>query len=316
MSDEYKHCTVLLAEAVEALQIQPQGIYIDATFGRGGHAEAILAKLGPEGRLIVIDKDPAALAVAEAIAKRDTRLQFVAGSFAELETIAAELGVSGQVNGILFDLGVSSPQLDDASRGFSFKNDGPLDMRMDPNQGESAADWLAKASERDIANVLFRYGEEKLSRRIARKICEERQQHPLETTQQLATLIASCYPKRKGPPERIHPATRSFQGIRIFINNELDDVQKGLQGSVAIMAPQARLVVISFHSLEDRIVKRFIRDEERGPQLPRDIPVTAAMQRSRLKRVGKLLLPGEDEINHNPRSRSAKCRVAERTDCE
>jgi len=303
------HRPVLLEEVLDALRIRQDGLYVDGTFGRGGHAEAVLERLQSQGRVLAFDKDPAALAFAASRFSEEPRLIMRRGSFGDLRAVVTELGWQGKVDGILLDLGVSSPQLDDAARGFSFLNDGPLDMRMDPDSGTSAADWLAEASAQDIADVLWRYGEERHSRRIARAIVARRDDAPLRTTRQLAELIASVVPGREG---RKHPATRSFQAIRIFINRELQDLETVLPQAVDVLAPGGRLAVISFHSLEDRIVKRFIRDQQRGPQLPPDLPVVPEAYKPPLRAVGKAVRPGEQELRDNPRARSAVLRVAER----
>jgi 16S rRNA (cytosine1402-N4)-methyltransferase len=303
------HRPVLLDEVLDALQIKPDGWYVDGTFGRGGHAAAILERLHARGRLLAFDKDPDALAYAADRFKNESRLIVRRGSFRNLGSAVAELGWRGQVDGILLDLGVSSPQLDDAGRGFSFLSEGPLDMRMDPQSGVSAGDWLAGASAQEIADVLWRYGEERHSRRIGRAIVAARATDPVHTTRQLADLIAAAVPGREG---KKHPATRSFQAIRIFINQELEDLEAVLPQTVEALAPGGRLAVISFHSLEDRMVKRFIRDEQRGPQLPPDLPVVPPTYKPRLRAVGKPVYAAEVEVRANPRARSAVLRVAER----
>ena len=303
------HQPVLLTRVLEALRVKPDGIYIDGTFGRGGHAAALLEKLGPEGRLLAFDKDPEALAHAARRFSGEARLLMREGSFGSLATEVSALGWQGQVDGIMFDLGVSSPQLDDADRGFSFQQSGPLDMRMNPQAGVSAAEWLAQASEREIADVLWKYGEERFSRRIARAIVNSRDESPITTTLQLAELIAAAAPSRE---RHKHPATRSFQAIRIFINRELEDLEEALPQAVEALAPGGRLAVISFHSLEDRIVKRFIRDQYRGPQLPPDLPVIPEGYAPKLKPVGKQIRAEAAEVDANPRARSAVLRVAER----
>lgn len=306
-----EHKPVLLAEVLTALQIRADGIYLDGTFGRGGHAGAILAQLGPQGRLLATDKDPAAVAAARQRFGSDPRFQIARGSFSMLGSLVAERGWTGRVDGILLDLGVSSPQLDQAERGFSFRAAGPLDMRMDPDSGESVADWLAHADEADIARVLFEYGEERHARRIARAIVQRREsdQGPVRTTGELVELIARASPTRERHKD---PATRSFQALRIFINRELEDLDAFLPQSVDMLAAGGRLAVISFHSLEDRRVKRFIRAEERGPEVPRHLPV-APVHHPRLRSVGKAIRADEAEISANPRARSAVLRVAERT---
>lgn len=287
MSEEnYQHKTVLLDEAVNGLNLRSNGIYIDGTFGRGGHSRLILSQLGPEGRLVAIDRDPQAIAAAAEIT--DPRFSIVHGPFSDMASYVRELGLEGQINGVLLDLGVSSPQLDDAERGFSFMRDGPLDMRMDPTRGLSAAEWLMKAEEEDIAWVLKTFGEERFAKRIARAIVERNRLEPMTRTHELATLIANASPFRE---KHKHPATRSFQAIRIYINSELEEIERALNGALEILAPEGRLSIISFHSLEDRIVKQFIRHHSRGPQVPAGIPLTEAQLRSqggrKLKALGK-----------------------------
>jgi 16S rRNA (cytosine1402-N4)-methyltransferase len=309
MSAGLPHQPVLLTEVLQGLAVRPDGIYVDGTFGRGGHAGAILALLGPRGRLLAMDKDPAAVESAERQFGGDPRFEIEQGAFTMLNRIVRERALDGRVNGLLLDLGVSSPQLDDASRGFSFSMTGPLDMRMDPTAGISAAEWLENASERDITQVLKTYGEERFARRIARSIVASRQTTPLQTTAQLAELIAAAVPVRE---QHKHPATRSFQAIRIFINHELDDIRDVLVQVPDVLAPRGRLAVISFHSLEDRIVKRFIRDEYRGEAPPPEFPLAGMDYQPRLRPVGKAIHPGDAEIRTNPRARSAVLRVAER----
>ncbi|MBT8116306.1 MAG: 16S rRNA (cytosine(1402)-N(4))-methyltransferase RsmH [Gammaproteobacteria bacterium] len=309
MEQRQTHRPVLLAEVLAALAIQPDGIYVDGTFGRGGHAAAILDELGPEGRLFAMDKDPEAVQSAEEQFCNDPRFEIQQGAFTMLSRVVAQRQLEGQINGLLLDLGVSSPQLDDAARGFSFSLDGPLDMRMDPAAGRSAAEWLQTASEKSIGHVLKTYGEERFSKRIARAIIEQREREPIRTTGQLATLIAAAVPMRE---QHKHPATRSFQAIRIYINNELDDVRDVLAQVPDVLAPGGRLAVISFHSLEDRIVKRFMRDEYRGEQPPAEFPLAGMDYRPRMKPVGKALRAGAAEVQDNPRARSAVLRVAER----
>lgn len=312
MSEEnYQHKTVLLDEAVNGLNLRSNGIYIDGTFGRGGHSRLILSQLGPEGRLLAIDRDPQAIAAAAEIT--DPRFSIIHGPFSDMATYVRELGLEGQINGVLLDLGVSSPQLDDAERGFSFMRDGPLDMRMDPTRGLSAAEWLMKAEEEDIAWVLKTFGEERFAKRIARAIVERNRLEPMTRTHELATLIANESPFRE---KHKHPATRSFQAIRIYINSELEEIERALNGALEILSPEGRLSVISFHSLEDRIVKQFIRHHSRGPQVPTGIPLTEAQLRSqggrKLKALGKMK-PSSDEVSANPRARSSVLRFAERT---
>ena len=309
MTQEFTHQPVLLAEVLTGLSIKPDGIYVDGTFGRGGHAGAILAVLGPEGRLLAMDRDPEAIRSAEQQFGDDPRFEIEQGAFTMLSNMIAQRQLQGRVNGLLLDLGVSSPQLDDASRGFSFSEDGPLDMRMDPASGISAAKWLETASESEISRVLKTYGEERFSRRIARSIVATRHEAPLQTTRQLAELVAAAVPVRE---KNKHPATRSFQAIRIFINSELDEITAVLDQVIEVLAPQGRLAVISFHSLEDRIVKRFIRDEYRGEQAPPELPLAGMDYVPRLKPLGKAIRASEAEVHDNPRARSAVLRVAER----
>ncbi|MCU7904626.1 MAG: 16S rRNA (cytosine(1402)-N(4))-methyltransferase RsmH [Candidatus Thiodiazotropha sp. (ex Epidulcina cf. delphinae)] len=304
-----KHLSVLPQTSVEALRVDPAGVYMDGTFGRGGHSGLILEALGEQGRLIAIDRDPQAVAYGRHLFGHDARFSIVQESFSMLADVAEQTGVMGRVNGILLDLGVSSPQLDQAERGFSFSKDGPLDMRMDPGSGVSAAEWLAGAEMTEIAGVLKTYGEERHAKRIARAIVEARSVRPITTTVQLAELVSRANPSReKGK----HPATRSFQAIRIFINGELDALRISLQRVLDVLASGGRLVIISFHSLEDRIVKRFMRDQARGDSFPPGVPVTRDQLQPRLRLVGKALRPGEAEVAANPRARSAVLRVAER----
>lgn len=302
------HLSVLLEEAVEALVTQPDGRYVDGTFGRGGHSRQVLARLGQRGELMGIDKDPEAIAVGEAMAAQDERFRICHGSFADVGEFMADAGWSA-ISGMLMDLGVSSPQLDDAERGFSFMRNGPLDMRMNPEQAPSAAEWLNTAKEKDIADVIWRYGEERFSRRIARAVVERRVEEPLATTRELAELVAAAVPKKE---KHKHPATRTFQAVRMFINRELDDLELGLKAAAALLEPGGRLVVISFHSLEDRMVKRFMRDLARGPQLPRGLPVTADQAESDFRLIGKAVKAETDEVTDNVRARSAVMRVLER----
>ncbi|WP_295606451.1 16S rRNA (cytosine(1402)-N(4))-methyltransferase RsmH [uncultured Lamprocystis sp.] len=303
------HRPVLLEDSVQALAIDPNGTYVDGTFGRGGHARAILARLGSAGRLIAIDRDPEAIMAAGVLAATDPRLTAVQSPFGELAAAVSRVGVAGGVQGILLDLGVSSPQLDTAERGFSFMTDGPLDMRMDPSRGASAAVWLAHAEQGVIAAVLRDFGEERFAGRIARAIVTTRVHSPIQTTRQLADLVARAAPTRE--PGK-HPATRTFQALRIQVNDELGELTRALAQVCDLLAVAGRLVVISFHSLEDRIVKRFIRDEARGPQFPKGLPVTAAETQGRLRALGKPVRPGPAETAGNPRARSAILRVAER----
>ncbi|MDZ4262920.1 MAG: 16S rRNA (cytosine(1402)-N(4))-methyltransferase RsmH [Pseudomonadota bacterium] len=306
---EFVHRPVLLEEALVALDLKPDGMYVDATFGRGGHAAAILQRLGPQGRLLAIDKDPDAIAAARERFADEPRFSIFHGSFAELGAAVDAAGVRGQVDGLLLDLGVSSPQLDDASRGFSFMRDGPLDMRMDISRGLSAAQWLAQAGEGEIARVLKELGEERFAKRIARAIVTTRQENPIETTRQLAKLVTEAIPRWE--PDK-NPATRSFQAIRIFINRELDDIRDCMDQVVEVLAVGGRLAVISFHSLEDRIVKRFMRDEARGDDFPVGLPVTVDQLQPTLRVVGKAVRASAEEVDVNPRARSAVLRIAEK----
>jgi 16S rRNA (cytosine1402-N4)-methyltransferase len=309
MEGTHEHLPVLFKEALEALSISPDGTYVDGTFGRGGHSGAILERLDAGGRLLAVDKDPDAVAYAKKTFGGDERFAIEQGSFAMLEQIAEARSLNRKVDGILLDLGVSSPQLDAADRGFSFLRDGPLDMRMDTTSGISAAEWLSEAGADEISQVLKEYGEERFAKRIARAIVETRKENPIRTTGQLAAIIEQAVPSRERDK---HPATRSFQGIRIFLNRELDDLRELLDQSLRVLAPRGRLVVISFHSLEDRIVKRFIRDHSRGDDFPPGVPVTVEMMRPDLKTVGKAQRPSAEEVELNPRARSAVLRVAER----
>ncbi|MGB3918605.1 16S rRNA (cytosine(1402)-N(4))-methyltransferase RsmH [Thiothrix litoralis] len=307
---QWKHDTVLLQAAVSALNVQSAGIYIDGTYGRGGHSALILEYLGVNGRLIVIDKDPVAIEHARQRHAGDPRVHVWHGSFRDFPEALVDAGITGNIQGILLDLGVSSPQLDDAGRGFSFMREGQLDMRMDTSRGESAAQWLNRADEPDIADVLWRYGEERFSRQIAKEIVRTRVQSPLETTTQLAELIASVIRKRE--PGK-NPATRSFQAIRIKVNQELDDVEACLQQTLESLAPGGRLVVISFHSLEDRIVKHFFRDVSSPPRLPKGLPVMPEFIQPPMRTIGKAIRASASEVQDNVRARSAIMRIGERT---
>ncbi len=305
------HISVLLAETLAGLAIKEEGIYLDGTFGRGGHSREILHALGPNGRLYAIDRDPAAIAAAAPL-QADARFHITHSPFAALAHIAEQQGIFGKIDGILLDLGVSSPQLDEAERGFSFMRDGPLDMRMDPTSGLSAADWLASADVEDITFVLREYGEEKSAWRIANAIVAHRAEQPLRRTSELAALISSVVPK--SAKEKKHPATRSFQAIRIYVNSELEQVNLALQGAMAALKPGGRLCVISFHSLEDRLVKQFMRRHAKPAPVPRGMPLTEAQlkQAIPLKLIGKAIMPSEAELANNPRARSAVLRIAER----
>ena len=299
------HLPVLAAEAIAALAIRAEGTYVDGTFGRGGHARAILARLGPSGRLVALDRDPDAERAAAALAV-DARFSFFRRKFSELGAVLGDR----QVQGMLFDLGVSSPQLDDPARGFSFRADAPLDMRMDPASGQSAAQWLATAEEQEIREVIRDYGEERFAKQIAAAIAAARRSEPIVRTRQLADLVATAVRTREPGQD---PATRTFQALRIHVNRELEEVSLMLPQAVGHLAPGARLAVISFHSLEDRIVKRFLQRLAR-PEVPRRLPLRASeMPQPALKLVGRAIRPSPDEIRSNPRARSATLRVAERT---
>lgn len=310
-TSQYRHVTVLLEEAVEALAVRADGCYLDGTFGRGGHSRLILERLGPDGRLIGFDKDPLAITTGQELAAEDGRFVVVQRSFAELAEEVAVRGLTGRVAGVLLDLGVSSPQLDDAERGFSFLKDGPLDMRMNPNVGVSAAEWLATASEEEIARVFKDYGEERFAKRMARAVVQRRAERPFERTADLAEVLKQANPAWE---KNKHPATRAFQGLRIHINNELGDLERGLDAALEVLAVGGRLVVISFHSLEDRIVKQFMRRHAKGEadNLPRHLPVQAKAFEPRLKLLGKPQYASEEEVRANPRARSAVMRVAEK----
>ncbi|WP_164897247.1 16S rRNA (cytosine(1402)-N(4))-methyltransferase RsmH [Pseudomonas alkylphenolica] len=307
----FNHITVLLDEAVEALAVRADGRYLDGTFGRGGHSRLILSKLGPQGRLLGFDKDPQAIATGQALAAEDGRFVIVQRSFAELGAEALERGINGKVNGILLDLGVSSPQLDDPERGFSFMNDGPLDMRMDPSRGVSAAQFIATASAEEIARVFKEYGEERFAKRMANAVVARRETQPFERTADLAEVLKVANPAwEKGK----NPATRAFQGLRIHVNNELGDLEVGLEAALDALEVGGRLVVISFHSLEDRIVKLFMRKlvKGEGDNLPRNLPVQHKHFEPKIKLIGKAQFASEAELKANPRSRSAVMRVAEK----
>lgn len=302
------HQTVLLAEAGDALITADDGFYVDGTFGRGGHSRYLLDRLGARGRVLGIDKDPVAAEVAREFAMSEGRFEFFHGSFALLPHQLRRMGIDA-VDGILLDLGVSSPQLDDGERGFSFSHDGPLDMRMDTTRGETAAQWLAVAKVEEIAVVLKEYGEERFARRIAAAIVEAREEAPIDTTGRLAKIVSEANPRWE---KHKHPATRSFQAIRIKINSELQDLQELLGLALDVLRVGGRLVVISFHSLEDRIVKRYMRDMARGQSFPRGVPVPESAMNRRMKLVGKAVKASSEEVAHNVRARSAVMRVAEK----
>ena len=303
------HVTVLLQEAVDALEIKADGIYVDGTFGRGGHSLAVLERLGPEGRLIAFDRDPAAIAAGQALG--DARLTLVHSAFSALDEALDELGVA-QVDGVLLDLGVSSPQLDDGARGMSFRFDAPLDMRMDTSRGQTVAQWLAEASVDQITEVIRNYGEERFAYAVAKAIADARTGGAVATTGQLAAIVEKAVRTRE-PGQ--HPATRTFQAFRIFINQELEELTRVLPVCVRRLRTDGRLAVISFHSLEDRIVKRFMRDESRPPVLPARLPIRAAdLPQPKLRLIAKAMRPGAAEVSANPRARSAVLRVAARTE--
>ena len=307
---EYQHITVLLNEAVDALAVREDGIYVDGTFGRGGHSRLILSRLGSQGRLIVFDKDPQAIEAAQKLAEQDGRVTVVHDGFSSFQTTLDRLGIE-EIDGALFDLGISSPQIDDGARGFSFRFDAPLDMRMDPTRGMSAAEWIATASEQDLHAVIKKYGEERFSRQIARAIVAQRTESPIDTTRKLAQLVAQNVRTRERGQD---PATRTFQAVRIFINRELEEVEAVLPQVMGRLKQGGRLAVIAFHSLEDRIVKQFVKKYSQHPPLPRWAAVKEAdLPLPPLKAVGKAIKPGVEETASNPRARSAVLRVAERT---
>jgi 16S rRNA (cytosine1402-N4)-methyltransferase len=306
----HQHSPVLLNEAVNGLHIMSGGTYCDLTFGRGGHSAQILKEIGPQGRLIAMDRDPVAVALAtEKPDFQDPRFTIVHGEFSMLEQVVTEQGVLGRVDGILLDVGVSSPQLDDATRGFSFLHDGPLDMRMNPSVGVSAAEWLNTAELEDISVTIRDFGEEKFHYRIARAIVDARDKKPFTTTHELAQLITDTVPVKE---KHKHPATRAFQAIRIFINQELDQLRAVLDQSLNALAVGGRLCVISFHSLEDRIVKQFIKRQSDVDTYPSYIPIKDSELKSKMKKIGSLIRPKSDELQSNPRARSARLRIAEK----
>jgi 16S rRNA (cytosine1402-N4)-methyltransferase len=306
-----RHKPVLLSEVVKALNLKSNGIYIDATFGRGGHSSAILDLLADKGRLIVVDQDPDAVAAARSLLAGDRRVIILRHRFSELKQATESLSIAGKVNGIVFDLGMSSPQLDDASRGFSFSDDGPLDMRMDPQTGVPASEWLETVDVKELERVIRPFGEERYAKRIASAIVTARQQQPLQRTWQLVSVIEQAVTKRD--PHK-HPATRTFQAIRMFLNQELEQLRAALPQAVELLTAGGRLLVISFHSLEDRIVKRFLRRESKGDPYPPDFPIPDNQLTPRLRLIGKPIRPSQDEVSRNPRARSAVMRVAERTE--
>ena len=309
MSGNSTHETVLISEAIDALSICEGGCYVDATFGRGGHSRLILENLGAKGSLIIFDKDPEAIEVATQIREKDERLQIAHAPFGEIEMQLTARGLNDGVDGILFDLGVSSPQLDNAERGFSFLRDGPLDMRMNPEMGQSAEQWINSAGESEIADVLYQYGEERHSRRMARRVILERAEKRITRTSELAEMIKEANPAWERDK---HPATRAFQGIRIFINDELGELERGLEQALKMLKVGGRLVVISFHSLEDRMVKRFIAKQAKGDSYPRGLPIQQDMLSPKLKPIGKRIKASALEVDRNARSRSAVMRVAEK----
>lgn len=304
-----EHTPVLLAEALAALNVRAGARFIDATFGRGGHTAALLERVGKEGGVVALDRDPDAIAAGRARFADELRLTLVNAPFARLKDVAAEAGLIGGCDGVLFDLGVSSPQLDDAARGFSFAHDGPLDMRMDNSQGASAADFIAKTPEAEIARVIREYGEERFAKRIAREIVGARREAPIVRTAQLAEIAARAVPTRE--PGK-HPATRTFQAIRMHVNDELAQIEAALDGALAALAPGGRLCVISFHSLEDGLVKRFMQKHSQEDPVYAGLPDVPAHARPKLKRVGRAIHPSEAEVAANPRARSAVMRTAER----
>lgn len=303
------HVPVLLGSVLEGLDIKADGLYVDGTFGRGGHSAAILNALNARGRLIAIDRDPQAVASASTLLTDDPRFEVVRGEFAKLETIIGERGQNGKVDGLLLDLGVSSPQLDEAERGFSFLRNGPLDMRMDPDSGIAAAEWLQTVEEKDLRSIIRKFGEERHAARIARAVVTKRENAAIETTGQLAEIVSSSVPAHT---RKRHPATKTFQAIRLFINNELGQLEAALAQSIGVLQLGGRLCVISFHSLEDRIVKRFMRNASREAEQYRGMPEVPVEFRPKLALVGKVISATAEEIQANVRARSARLRIAER----
>ena len=309
MKTDYSHQPVLLNEVLETLNIKSDGIYVDATFGRGGHSSAILEKLGREGRLIAFDQDPEAIAYGREEFKDDPRIEFEHCNFSEMGSVIVAHGLNNRIDGVLMDLGVSSPQLDDAERGFSFMKSGPLDMRMNTEQGESAMEWLARVEARDLILVLKRYGEEKFAKRIATAIIEIRAEQEINDTTMLSNIISDAIPVKE---KHKHPATRSFQAIRMYVNQELQSIEAGLQAAVSVLSVGGRLAVISFHSLEDRMVKRYMRTKSSRPKLPPGLPIMDKDEVPPYRLVGKSWVAGAEELAVNVRSRSARLRVLER----
>ena len=305
----YAHKPVLLDEVIKALNIRSDGFYIDGTFGRGGHSREIIKRLGDKGRLLAFDKDPDAVMSVGVDLIQDERFEIIKGSFTMLMRYVKQHEIKKQVSGVLFDFGVSSPQLDDIKRGFSFRYDAPLDMRMNPTEGESASEWLNKASEKEIADVIYKYGEERASRKISKAIIKIRKKTPIHRTKQLVEIICKVIPSNK---QDIHPATKTFQAFRIYINHELDEIREVLPQATDVLCKGGRLAAISYHSLEDRIVKRFMRDQSKPKDQPLELPVAQDYRDIKLKLVGKKIRPSEDEVSKNQRARSALLRVAER----
>lgn len=303
------HVPVLLEAVLEALAVRPDGRYVDGTFGRGGHSRALLERLGAGGRLLAIDRDPEAVAAADRALLDDPRFEVVKGEIGEIRSIAASRNLLGEVDGLLLDLGVSSPQLDQPERGFSFRHDGPLDMRMDPTRGITAAEWLASVDEKELRQVLSKYGEERHAARIARAIVARRRERPIARTRELASIVEDAVP---AGGRRIHPATKTFQAIRMVVNDELGQLERALEAAPDVLRPGGRLCVISFHSLEDRMVKRFMRAASREPEAWRGMPDVPAEHRPRLAVLGRAVKASPEEVRANPRARSARLRVAER----
>ena len=309
MESGFDHRPVLLEETIKALNIKPDGIYVDATFGRGGHSKAILDCLSERGHLLAMDQDPQAVAYGLEQFSQDKRFEIIHCNFTQVAEMVAERGWDKKIDGVLMDLGVSSPQLDDAARGFSFTRSGPLDMRMNPEEGESAMKWIASVSLNDLTLVLKKYGEEKSARRIAQAIIKSRDDMEITDTKQLADIIVKAVP---GYEKHKHPATRSFQAIRIYINKELQALEQGLQAAISVLAVGGRLAIISFHSLEDRMVKRFMRDMTSPPKMPAELPILNTDSEMPFRLVGKPIVANESEITKNPRARSARLRILER----